>query len=134
MYETPVFVDGILYRSAENAFQAMKVDENEREIFVDISPKEARQLGKKVTLPENWEDVRLGYMTKVVSAKFENEYLKRKLLETGDRVLVEGNTWGDRYWGVYNGKGENNLGTILMELRDKFRQEKIIDVDHFQQL
>ena len=32
--------------------------------------------------------------------------------------LVEGNTWGDKVWGVCDGVGENNLGKTLMRIRD----------------
>lgn len=39
------------------------------------------------------------------------------LLETVDADLVEGNHWKDRYWGVYNGSGENCLGQLLMMVR-----------------
>jgi len=34
-----------------------------------------------------------------------------------------GNHWGDRYWGVCDGKGENNLGKIQMGIR-RFWQDK----------
>ena len=33
--------------------------------------------------------------------------------------IVEGNTWGDVFWGVCNGIGENHLGNILMDVRDE---------------
>lgn len=29
----------------------------------------------------------------------------------------EGNTWGDKFWGVCDGEGENHLGKLLMEVR-----------------
>ena len=40
------------------------------------------------------------------------------LKATGDAVLVEGNWWRDDFWGVYEGKGQNILGKILMIVRD----------------
>lgn len=43
-------------------------------------------------------------------------------LDTGNRHLEECNTWNDRYWGTVNGKGENNLGKILMRIRDELRK------------
>ncbi len=57
-------------------------------------------------------------------AKFtQNPDLLSKLLATGDAELIEGNTWGDRVWGVdlYRGAGENHLGKILMRIRDELR-------------
>jgi predicted NAD-dependent protein-ADP-ribosyltransferase YbiA (DUF1768 family) len=53
-----------------------------------------------------------------VKDKFSrNPELRVKLLNTGDLQLVEGNYWGDTFWGVCNGKGENHLGKILMRVR-----------------
>ena len=39
------------------------------------------------------------------------------LLATDDMEIIEGNVWGDTFWGVCDGKGENNLGKVLMEVR-----------------
>ena len=59
-------------------------------------------------------------MYEVCKAKFtQNDGLKHKLKDTGDAILIEGNTWGDRIWGVCNGVGENRLGRILMQIRDE---------------
>ena len=44
-----------------------------------------------------------------------------KLLDTGDTELIEGNNWHDTFWGVCKGKGQNNLGKILMEVRKDIR-------------
>lgn len=52
---------------------------------------------------------------------------KLMLLATGDAVLKEGNTWNDVFWGVSlkTGQGENNLGKILMRVREKLHSEVI---------
>ena len=54
----------------------------------------------------------------------ENEDLKQRLLATGDKRLVEGNTWGDTFWGVdlRSGRGENQLGRILMRVREELKE------------
>ena len=51
-------------------------------------------------------------------AKFtQHSDLKKRLLGTGDRPLVE-HTERDRYWGDGgDGRGENHLGKLLMKLR-----------------
>ena len=47
----------------------------------------------------------------------QNEELRVKLLETGDRRLVE-HTENDTYWADGgDGKGLNRLGSLLMKLR-----------------
>ena len=57
-------------------------------------------------------------MYEVCYAKFiQNPRLAKWLIETGDEILVEGNTWNDKFWGVCNGEGANNLGKILMAIR-----------------
>ena len=61
-------------------------------------------------------------MLNLVRAKFkQNPGLAEKLLNTGERELVEGNQWGDTFWGVCSGKGENVLGKILMQVRLEIR-------------
>ena len=78
----------------------------------------------------NWEYRKLIVMKNLVYLKFaENEDLKQKLLSTGNEYIEEGNWWGDTYWGVctnkkYNHVGENQLGKILMEVRQMLINEK----------
>ena len=79
----------------------------------------------------DWDDVKFKIMEQVVYEKFtQNPTLAQDLLNTGDRILKEGNYWKDLYWGVdlKTGEGENNLGKILMSLRDYIRQNGIPDV------
>lgn len=122
-HEASVYWDGITYRNNEAAFQSAKlVDKNERLQFADMSPNEAKKLGRVVTLRKDWEDVKLNIMYEIVKAKFtQNAGLTIRLLETGDVLLEEGNHWGDRYWGTVNGIGENHLGKILMRVREELR-------------
>ena len=55
--------------------------------------------------------------------KFFIPELREKLLATGNEELIEGNWWGDTYWGVCKGKGENNLGKSLMKIRTELQEE-----------
>ena len=57
-------------------------------------------------------------MYQICKAKFtQHADLAEQLLATGDAELIEGNTWGDRTWGVCDGIGENRLGKTLMFIR-----------------
>jgi predicted NAD-dependent protein-ADP-ribosyltransferase YbiA (DUF1768 family) len=56
-------------------------------------------------------------MHDLVMQKFSIPELSKMLLSTGNKYIEETNTWGDTYWGVCNGVGENNLGKILMSIR-----------------
>lgn len=122
-YHVDVEYDGIVYKNTEAAFQAQKVlDDNEKLLFSDLYPREAKKLGRRVKLRKDWNDVKDNYMYEICKAKFtQHEDLAEKLLETGDEELVEGNTWNDTYWGVCNGKGKNQLGKTLMRIREELR-------------
>ena len=119
-YSCPVEYDGLTYQNTEAAFQAAKcVDRNEREKFVSLSPGQAKKLGRKVDLREDWETVKIDVMRDVLKSKFSlNSELREKLIATGDVELIEGNHWNDRFWGVCRGKGQNHLGKLLMKLRE----------------
>lgn len=90
-----------------------------------IDPDQAKKLSKQILVVDNWHEIKLGVMKEVVKAKFDqNPKLKSLLLKTRNKILIEGNTWGDKYWGQVDGIGENHLGIILMELRDEYTLEK----------
>ncbi len=126
-YETSISYRGLTYTNAEAAFQAQKcLSEEEKIPFTQCKPTQAKRMGRKVKLREDWEKVKLDFMEEIVRNKFsQNERLKDMLLETGDAVLEEGNTWNDVYWGVSlkNGKGENHLGKIIMKIREELRKK-----------
>ena len=122
-YSAPVIYNGLSFQNNEAAFQAQKcVNEADREKFCSLNPSEARSLGRKIPLRKDWEQIKITIMREVVKAKFEqNPDIMEKLLNTGNAYLKEGNTWGDRTWGTANGVGANNLGKILMEVRELHR-------------
>lgn len=120
-YSAPVAYEGLTYLNNEAAFQSAKILSG-REQFAKLDPSAAKKLGRHVALRSDWEDVKCNVMYEIVLAKFtQNPKLKDKLLETGDQHLEEGNTWGDKVWGTVNGVGENNLGKILMKVREEIR-------------
>lgn len=133
-YPAKLTFDGLNYRSSEAAYQAQKcADQREREAFCALAPNKAKRMGRQVTQREDWEQARLSFMERVVRAKFsQNPQLAAQLLSTGDRPLVEGNTWKDTYWGVdlETGEGENHLGRILMAVREECRRGSLPDEAH----
>lgn len=122
-YMIYVHYEGLTYANSEAAFQAAKLLNNEdRKRFTSMNPKEAKREGKRVPLREDWEEIKDNVMYEVCKSKFQNPDLAKKLLDTGDEELVEGNTWNDTYWGVCNGEGQNKLGKILMRIREELRE------------
>ena len=124
------------WKTAEHAFQAMKFDcyrsdidyRSKRDLRYSIwmaeTPKLARKIGNRKTKlfdKDKWEQIKDGVMREILDKKFYYLILRNKLLDTGDMILIEGNDWGDTYWGVCNGVGENRLGKILMEIRNGVR-------------
>lgn len=135
-HDVPIEIDGIVYRNAEAAFQAQKcVDPSEKAKFANMSGKEAKSAGKRVALRSDWEDVKLDVMRSVIDAKFrQNPELSEKLIATGDAELIEGNSWGDRFWGVDSktNNGNNALGRILMEVRASLSGKPVASPNNIQ--
>ncbi len=110
------------YPTVEHFFQAMKTtNTTERaKILAAKTAGEAKKIGRTVTLRSNWNKIREEVMEAGLRAKFQqNPELKQKLVDTGFADLIEGNTWGDTFWGQVNGKGQNKLGKLLMKIRDE---------------
>ena len=112
---------GIIYPSVENAYQAQKFPELAEE-FVNISAKDAKNLGKKVDVRPDWEDVKLRIMWDLVQQKFTYRDLRMKLKSVKEPI-VEHNWWHDNYWGVCtcdkckNVEAKNWLGKILEHIK-----------------
>ena len=141
---------GMLASTVEHAYQAAKCElESERYTILNCeSPGAAKRMGRHVQLRADWEYMKKIVMYTLLRRKFATRNLRQKLLETGDTLLVEGNRWGDRYWGaekVSTAKlketpryevwppeskleehdelwcGSNNLGMLLMDVRNDLK-------------
>jgi N-glycosidase YbiA len=109
--------------SVEHYYQAAKATnaEDYARVLTCKTPGEAKKMGKEIICRADWEDVRLTLMEHFLREKFFwNTALAAKLKTTSDCLLVEGNTWGDKFWGVCDGEGQNHLGKLLMKIRDEF--------------
>jgi len=124
-YPCLIEFDGDIYPSLEHAYQAAKTnDPNERKkIREEKQVRRAKQIGRHVTIREDWEQIKVEVMRDLLKKKFENPQLRKLLLDTYPHDLVEGNNWGDTFWGVCRGHGKNMLGVLLIQLRSKLRGE-----------
>lgn len=126
-HPSPIEMDRVVWPTVEHLYQARKSDSHVvREMIRKCStPAEAKQWGQKVALRSDWQRIKRQVMASAVRHKFAQHVdLRACLLATGTRYLEEGNTWGDRYWGVCppgSGDGENHLGRILMQTRSELR-------------
>lgn len=128
MFPTKIKLDGVTYNSSENIYQSFKTIHNEeRAVIATMKPHDSKKYWQGVDVRNiKFFTKRKEYMEIALRAKFANSHLRALLVSTGDEELVEGNWWGDAYWGVTDGGdgvGSNNLGKLLMKLREEFKKE-----------
>jgi ribA/ribD-fused uncharacterized protein len=124
-HKVSVCYGGYAFACVENAYQAAKSQNKEdMQQFVSATPFWAKDFVDSgcLCVRQDWEKVKYTIMFDLVKQKFtNNQSLRKMLLDTGNVELIEGNSWGDTYWGICNGVGENNLGKILMLIRKNFQ-------------
>lgn len=126
-YPAEIMWEGKVYASSEHLYQAMKAGTEEEREWVRTAPtvREAKFRGQRIRAVADWGERRIDAMRSALGAKFgQHPELATKLDETGNAKIVEGNTWGDTFWGVdmETERGENHLGELLMELRAARRE------------
>ncbi|BCH33180.1 hypothetical protein MesoLjLc_51100 [Mesorhizobium sp. L-8-10] len=122
-----VILDGIVFDTSEAAYHFEKFPGSpglQQKIQLAPSAHEAFKLAernKHLRRPD-WDDVKVDIMRDILRAKVDqHEYVRRKLLATGDRELIE-DSWRDDFWGWGpNRDGKNMLGRLWMEIRAELR-------------
>jgi hypothetical protein len=133
---TPFQWQGLIFDSGEQAFAWAKTkfipNKTDRDLFElrilkSKTPGEAKKWGRQAPINvSEWDKHKVMQMRELTHAKFltgslEGDSLVGRLSNTGCMMLIEGNDWGDKFWGRVkeNGKwtGLNVLGVILMEER-----------------
>jgi ribA/ribD-fused uncharacterized protein len=130
--ECKIEFQGITYPTVEHYYVSMKSNSDQmingkyytsadfREMIAKIKePAIVKKIGQQIKVRKDWPEKKLEFMNFAIREKFKDENLAEKLKSTGNSKLVEVNLWKDTFWGVFNGKGENNLGKILMKVRDE---------------
>jgi len=122
-YPEPMVFEGIEYASSEHAYQAQKTTTKRERDMVrkEPHPAGAKKLALFIDKREDWKDVRLDIMRRILRAKFSNPVLRQMLLDTGDAEIIHNNKHKEFFWGVCNEHGLNMLGKLLMELRQEIR-------------
>lgn len=128
-YPCNIKYNDINFYSVEHAFQVTKTSDNEwkNKIINAPTPTLAKAYGSKAPIVDGWKKIRLNVMYDLLKIKFSDVVLIACLLRTGSRIIVDGNTYGENYWGAFirDNKvvGENKLGMMLMKLRRGFRRK-----------
>lgn len=119
-YPSRINLDGMDYPTVEHAYQAAKtLNPDQRLMILNLPyPAMAKKAGRKVHMRHDWDEIKITVMEYLLRQKFTGYHgLSLKLYQTGDIYIEETNTWGDTFWGVCNGKGQNVLGNLLMKVR-----------------
>lgn len=121
-----ITVNGKKYYTSEHYYQSKKYEGTEYEEKLRLCsprPMDVYKMAKDKTLPlrKDWEQVKEDVMRDALKTKFtQHPQLKKKLIETGDKEIIEDSPY-DTYWGIgKDGTGKNRLGHLLMELRTEF--------------
>lgn len=124
-YPSKVTYNNIDFSYVETAFVAAKTLSTTTQLYISgLKPYEAKKYGRMIELRPDWNTYRLEVMKDLLRQKFQKgSEPGNKLEETGDCQLVEGNWWHDTFWGVCNGFGENNLGKLLMKIREELKND-----------
>lgn len=115
------------WMTSEHAYHSEKFDSEDIKelIFQTRSAHDAFKLAKEYReqYRPDWHDIKVSVMKELLRAKVEQHpYVQKKLLETGDREIIE-DSWRDDFWGWGPNKdGHNQLGKLWMELREEYRK------------
>ena len=133
LFRRPIEFEGRMFPTSEHAYQAGKALKPAVRDWILAAPTPAlaamaaHGLYTWDIVPD-WAEVKYDRMRAVLRAKFtQHADLQELLLATGDARLVEAGTVNNavnRLWGEVDGKGQNMLGVMLMELRQELAQSK----------
>ncbi|MDX3854214.1 GTP cyclohydrolase II [Streptomyces sp. AK02-01A] len=127
----PVHLDNRPYPTVEHAYQAAKTTDEQIRVRIATTPgpDEAKSLGRRNANRADWEEAKVAVMRTLVEEKFRAPDLRERLIGTGSAQLIEGNDWGDRFWGVCDGQGQNTMGLILMAVREQAHRKTAVKRD-----
>lgn len=129
-YLSNFYPSSILKPTLEHHFQSLKTKDHQAALdhmlLKGMTAGQAKRYGKTLELVPDWDKMKDVVMLMLVRRKFKDAVLAKRLLSTGERRLIELNTWGDQYWGMVEVYGElvgrNQLGITLMQVRDELRR------------
>lgn len=125
-YPVEVVYNDIWFPSVEHAYQAAKkiYDESWVDYVLQNNAGDVKRKSRELNLSNaekiTWSHHRTLIMFNLLIQKFHKEPFKTKLIQTGEFLIEEGNSWGDGFWGVDKKTrvGNNTLGKIIMKIRE----------------
>ena len=127
-----VQINGLNFPTREHALHYFKTNDPEmrEKIRQAPTPNAAKAIGRSVNLRLDWDQISEDVIYLVNKLGYKNPILRKKILETEGRILVEGNDRRsasgdrtDRIWGadLVTGEGLNKLGKVHMRCREEIQ-------------
>jgi ribA/ribD-fused uncharacterized protein len=119
---------GRLWMTSEHAYHSEKFNDEgiKKEIKNARSAHDALKIAwsHKDKHRDDWDNIKLGIMKEIITEKAkQHPYVMKKLLQSGERELIE-DSWRDDFWGWGPNKdGANHLGKLWMQVRDEFKSK-----------
>lgn len=141
-YPCKIEHQGITYPSVEHYYVAMKCNNDQmidgvyytpgdfrEKIAKTTIPAVVKKIGQRIKIRSDWDSKKLEFMEWGLREKFKITEIKEMLLQTENKQIIEGNFWHDNFYGQCScdkcsGKGKNNLGKLLMEIRSELNGTK----------
>lgn len=143
-YPSDFVIANTLFRNAEQFMMYCKAAcfgdmQSANAILATIDPVIIKKIGRAVKpfTADEWSEVAPYFVELGNIEKFrQNPRLQEFLISTGDKILVEASPY-DKIWGIglkeedpralheYQWKGKNQLGQILMSVRNRFKTENL---------
>ena len=127
MIQCDIEIDGFIYQSSESYFQSQKAtNEKDRLYIASLPGPKSKMKAKTIEIRDDWEEVKLMVMKRILFKKFTQQKWKTLLLKTTEPI-IEWNNWNDKFWGVSikDNNGQNHLGKILMEIREELKYKSL---------
>lgn len=119
--------NGKTYPSSEHFYQAHKATSEEDHELIRRAKgcKACKNLAHEIEMRPDWEGLKFSIMLAALRLKVQQyEFIREKLLETGDQEIIEDSPY-DEVWGSgRNGQGMNLLGKAWMQVREELRSDE----------
>jgi len=128
MLDAEIIIDGETYQSTESYYQSQKATNEKDRLYIgSLSGPKSKIEVQKIIHKIEWNDIKIDIMKKALKAKFSKRYWKILLMSTENDPIIEWNNWGDKFWGVtvHDNQGKNNLGKLLMDIREEFKYKSL---------
>lgn len=142
-YYVPFKHQGQLFKWSEQAVMYRKAklfgaDKIALDIVRAQTPEQCKKLGRSRQIPfdnDIWDSNKFNIYKEVLLDKFSNKKLKKIILDTNNKTLVEASPY-DKIWGIgvssdhpdatnpSKWRGENLLGQVLMSVREELKINK----------